>query len=77
MPAYLTEPLVTASEMTGLRDEFERAMLQSGKYLSGEVHGDWADKIKDEFRAWFKAYPKKTAITSKEIEAYLSKEGKQ
>lgn len=75
VPAYLVEDLVTASEMTGLRDEFERAMLQSGKYLSGEVHGDWADKIKDEFRVWFSKYPKKTAITSKEIEAYLKKEG--
>ncbi|WP_018614608.1 RraA family protein [Segetibacter koreensis] len=75
IPAYLIEGLVTASEMTGLRDEFEREMLQSGKYLSGEVHGDWADKIKDEFRAWFKKYPKKTAITSKDIEAYLKKEG--
>lgn len=77
VPAYLTEALVTASEMTGLRDEFERAMLQSGKYPSGEVHGEWADKIKDEFRAWFKTYPKKTAITSKDIEEYLSKEGKR
>jgi regulator of RNase E activity RraA len=75
IPAYLIEGLVTASEMTGLRDEFERAMLQSGKYLSGEVHGDWADKIKDEFRAWFKKYPKKTAITSKEVEDYLKKDG--
>lgn len=75
IPAYLIEGLVTASEMTGLRDEFERAMLQSGKYLSGEVHGEWADKIKDEFRAWFAKYPKKTAITAKEVEAYLKKEG--
>src|SRR5437868_7085985 len=33
IPAYLIEGLVTASEMTGLRDEFEREMLQSGKYL--------------------------------------------
>jgi regulator of RNase E activity RraA len=75
VPAHLIEGLVTASEMTGLRDEFEREMLQSGKYVSGEVHGEWADKIKNEFRAWFKKYPKKTAITSKEIEDYLSKEG--
>lgn len=75
VPAYLLEDLVTASEMTGLRDEFERAMLQSGKYLSGEVHGDWADKIKDEFRAWFRKYPKKTAITAKNVDAYLKKEG--
>jgi regulator of RNase E activity RraA len=74
VPAYLVEGLVTTSEMVGLRDEFEREMLQSGKYLSGEVHGDWSDKIKDEFRNWFKKYPKKTAITSKEIEAYIKKE---
>lgn len=75
IPAYLIEDLVTSSEMTGLRDEFERAMLQSGKYPSGEVHGDWADNIKDEFRSWFSKYPKKTAITSKDVEAYLKKEG--
>ncbi|MEP6595751.1 MAG: RraA family protein [Ginsengibacter sp.] len=75
IPAYLIEGLVTASEMTGLRDEFERYMLQLGKYPSGEVHGDWSEKIKDEFRAWFAKYPKKTAITSKDIETYLSKEG--
>ncbi len=74
IPAYMIEPLVKASEMTGLRDEFERYMLQSGKYPSGEVHGDWADNMKDEFRAWFKKYTKKTAITSKDIEAYLNKE---
>jgi regulator of RNase E activity RraA len=75
VPAYLVEGLVTASELTGLRDEFERAMLQSGKYPSGEVHGDWSDKIKDEFRSWFSRYPKKIAITSKDIETYLGKEG--
>lgn len=77
IPAYMVEPLVTASELTGLRDEFERYMLQLGKYPSGEIHGDWADKVKDEYRAWFKKYPKKTAITAKDIEDYLKKEGKQ
>jgi regulator of RNase E activity RraA len=76
IPPHLIEPLVTASEIVGLRDEFERYLLQLGKYPSGEVHGDWADKIKDEFRAWFAKYPKKTDITSKDIEAYLKKEGK-
>lgn len=75
VPAFLVTDLVTESEMVGLRDEFERYMLQLGKYPSGEVHGDWSDKMKDEFRAWFAKYPKKTAITSKEVEAYLAKEG--
>lgn len=73
IPAYLVESLVTTSEMTGLRDEFERYMLQLGKYPSGDVHGEWSDTMKNEFRTWFAKYPKKTAITSKEVEAYLNK----
>jgi regulator of RNase E activity RraA len=76
VPAFLVTELVTNSEMVGLRDEFERYMLQLGKYPSGEVHGDWNDKMKDEFRTWFGKLPKgKTAITSKDVEEYLAKEG--
>lgn len=74
IPAYLAEGLVTSAEMVGLRDEFERYMLQLGKYPSGEVHGDWSDKMKDEFRSWFAKYPKKTSITLKDINTYLAKE---
>jgi regulator of RNase E activity RraA len=73
IPPHLIEGLVTASELTALRDEFERYILQLGKYPSGDVHGDWSDKMKDEFRAWFAKYPKKIAITSADIEAYLKK----
>lgn len=73
IPAHLVEGLVAASEMTGLRDEFERVLLQQGKYPSGEIHGDWSSKIKDEFRAWVGKYPKKLAITPKDLEAYLAK----
>ena len=75
IPAHLVEGLVSASEMTALRDEFERVLLQQGKYPSGEIHGDWSDKIKGEFRTWVAKYPKKLAITTKEIETYLAKEG--
>src|SRR5215210_5092457 len=62
IPAHLVEDLVAASEMTALRDEFERFLLQQGKYPSGQIHGDWSDTIKNEFRAWVKKYPKKQAI---------------
>jgi len=75
IPAHLVEDLVSASEMTGLRDEFERYLLQQGKYPSGQIHGDWSDTIKNEFRAWVAKYPKKLAITHEAIEAYLKKEG--
>ena len=75
IPAHLVEGLVKASELTGLRDEFERVLLQQGKYPSGEIHGDWSDKIKNEYRAWLAKYPKKLAVTKAEIEEYLNKEG--
>jgi regulator of RNase E activity RraA len=73
IPAHLVEGLVSASEMTALRDEFERVLLQQSKYPSGEIHGDWSDKIKGEFRTWVAKYPKKLAITEKDVEAYLAK----
>jgi regulator of RNase E activity RraA len=75
IPAYLVEELVKNSELVGLRDEFERYMLQLGKYPSGQVHGDWSDVIKNEYRAWIAKYPKKLAVSPKEIEDYLNKEG--
>lgn len=73
IPAHLVEGLVSSSEMVSLRDEFERVLLQQNKYPSGEIHGDWSDKIKNEFRAWVGKYPKKLAVTQKDIEAYLAK----
>ena len=76
IPAYMVEELVSASEMTALRDEFERLLLQQGKYPSGQIHGDWSDTIKNEFRAWLAKYPKKLAVTSEQVERYLEKEGK-
>ena len=75
IPAHLVEGLVKASELTGLRDEFERYLLQQSKYPSGEIHGDWSEKIKTEFRAWVAKYPKKLAVSNAEIEDYLKKEG--
>ena len=75
IPAHLVEELVSASEMVALRDEFERVLLQQAKYPSGQIHGDWDDNIKKEFRAWVAKYPKKLAITAADIDAYLERQG--
>jgi regulator of RNase E activity RraA len=74
IPAHLVEGLVKEAELVGLRDEFERYLLQQNKYPGGEIHGDWSDKIKSEFRAWVAKYPRKLAVSQKEIEDYLDKE---
>jgi hypothetical protein len=74
IPAHMVENLVSAAELTALRDEFERVLLQEGKYLGGEIHGDWSDKIKNEYRAWFAKYPKELTVTKEDIEEYLAKE---
>jgi hypothetical protein len=61
--------------MVGLRDEFERLLLQQGKYPAGQIHGDWSETVKNEFRTWLAKYPKKLAVTSEQVERYLEKEG--
>ena len=71
IPAHLVEDLVRANELTGLRDEFERFLLKQGKYPSGEIHGDWTDGIKKEFREWLAKYPKKTMYTPEQLDKYL------
>ena len=74
IPAHLVEGLVSSSEMVALRDEFERVLLQQAKYPSGQIHGKWDDNIKKEFRTWVSKYPKKLAITAKDIDAYLARQ---
>jgi regulator of RNase E activity RraA len=74
IPAFLVDDLVRDSEFVRLRDEFERYLLQQNKYPSGEIHGDWSDKIKNEFRAWVAKYPKKLMLSKQDIETYLEKE---
>jgi hypothetical protein len=74
IPAHLVEGLVSASEMTALRDEFERVLLQQGKYPSGEVHGSWSEQIKKEFREWISQYPEELLITQEQLEAYLGRQ---
>jgi regulator of RNase E activity RraA len=74
VPPHLVEPLVVAAEMTSLRDEFERFLLQQAKYPSGEIHGSWSEKIKDEFRGWLKKRPGKLTVSEEQAEAYLKKD---
>lgn len=74
IPSHLVEGLVSSSEMIALRDEFERFLLQQAKYPSGQIHGTWDDKIKNEFREWVKKYPKPLAISMKDVDAYLARQ---
>lgn len=75
IPAHLVQGLVTSSELTALRDEFERFLLRQGKYPSGEIHGSWKDDIKNEYRSWFSKYPKeRTTLTTEQLEEYLKRQ---
>jgi len=73
IPAHLAEDLAKSSTLVGLRDEYERVLLQQNKYPSGQIHGDWSDEIKNLFRAWVDKYPRPLAVTKAEIEEYLNK----
>ena len=71
IPSHLLEGLVSTAEIVGIMDEFQVAMMQTGKYLTGEIHGKWSDKIINEFKAWFAKYPEETSVTLEQIEAHL------
>src|SRR5699024_1181432 len=71
IPAHLAKGLVTTSELVGLRDEFERKLLQENKYLTGEIHGSWSEEIKQAFRDWIDDYPGKIRVTKEEVNDYL------
>ena len=73
IPAHLVAGLVKSSELTGLRDEFERFLLRQSKYPSGQIHGNWSDQIKDEFRAWVAEYPGELTVSDDDIEKYLGR----
>lgn len=71
IPAQYVEGLVTDSELVSLRDEFERVRLQENKYLTGEIHGEWSDEIKQDFRGWIVNYPSELSITQEDLNEYL------
>lgn len=73
IPAHMVDDLVSSAEMTSLNDEFERYLLQQNKYPTGEIHGEWSDKIANEFRAWIAKYPKPLTVTKEDVENYLAK----
>ncbi len=71
VPAFLVEGLVKDAEKVAIKDEFERYLLQKAKFPGGEIHGDWSDRVKDEFRDWFAKYPQKSALTLKNADDFL------
>jgi regulator of RNase E activity RraA len=71
IPAFLAEGLVKDAEKVAIKDEFERYMLQKAKVSGGEIHGDWSDKVKNEFRDWFSKYPQKSSLTLKNADDFL------
>lgn len=71
IPAHLVEGLVNTAEIVAVTDDFQVAMMKTGKYLAGEIHGKWSEKIINEFKAWFAKYSKTTSVTLAQIEAHL------
>jgi hypothetical protein len=59
----------------GLRDEFERYLLQQAKYPGGEIHGDWSDKIKTSFRPGWQSIRKSSPCRKKKLKNTWRKKG--
>jgi 4-hydroxy-4-methyl-2-oxoglutarate aldolase len=75
IPAYLVADLVLDCEFQAVHDQFERVRLLEAKYLSGQIHGDWSDEIKNDFVNWLGHYPGKLPMPKKELDEYLKAHG--
>lgn len=52
IPPHLAEEVVECSERIRLEDEWSQLRLREGKYLPGQVDGNWTDAMRADFESW-------------------------
>jgi 4-hydroxy-4-methyl-2-oxoglutarate aldolase len=52
IPPHLVQEVVESSELVRLQDQWGQMRLREGKYLPGEVDGNWTEAMHADFAAW-------------------------
>jgi len=52
IPPHLVQEVVESSELTRLQDEWGQMRLREGRYLPGQVDGNWTAEMHADFQAW-------------------------
>ena len=59
IPPHLAQEVVESSELIRKQDEWGQMMIRDGKYTSGQVDGNWTDRMRAEFEDWHRIQPVK------------------
>ncbi len=54
IPPHLAQEVVEESERVRLQDQWGQMRLREGRYLPGEVDGNWTEEMKADFEEWVK-----------------------
>lgn len=77
IPAHMAKDLVRDAEETLLRDLFTKAMVEEGKYTSGELDKEWTPKIIADFVAWLKKNKNDLPVPAKRVQEVIDQYASQ
>ena len=72
IPPHLAEKVVTASEITRLRDIFGKLRLEQGAYTPGEIDRRWEPHIENDFAQWLRHHADELPVPRETIDRFLS-----
>jgi 4-hydroxy-4-methyl-2-oxoglutarate aldolase len=72
IPPHLAENVVTASEITQLRDIFGKQCLQEGRYTPGEIDRRWEAHIEAAFVEWLQEHLDALPVPAETIRDFLA-----
>ena len=75
IPAILAEQVVLDSEFVRMTDAFAFAMVQEGRYTAGQMDQPLTPAMKQDFRRWLQADPKRVVVPANQLEAILTQRG--
>jgi 4-hydroxy-4-methyl-2-oxoglutarate aldolase len=75
IPAILAEQVVLDSEFVRMTDAFAFAMVQEGRYTAGQMDQPLTPAMKQDFRRWLQADPRRVVVPRDRLEAILTQRG--
>lgn len=72
VPAHLADQVVSLAEFVRLKDQFGFEAIKTRMYTSGEIDGQWTEKIKANFIKWLRENPDLGSMTKEHLDKILS-----
>jgi len=72
VPAHLADQVVSIAEFVSLKDQFGFEAVKTRMYTTGEIDGQWTEKVKSDFLKWLGNHPELGSMTKEHLDKVLS-----